>query len=44
MDLTNVLIEYTGKYISMREKFLHDKALIEIVRIINAIKSEEEYA
>ena len=37
MNLTNVEIEYKGKYTIIRGSYLHDKALIETARIINAI-------
>ena len=44
MNLTDTAVEHKEKYTLMRDRFLCNKALIETVRIINTIKSKEEYA
>ena len=44
MDLIEAKIEHIGIYTLPRDRFLYDKAFIKIVRIINVIKAEDEYA
>ena len=39
INLTDVEIEYKGKYIIMRDNYLHNKAIIVTVKIIDTIKS-----